>query len=177
MTPEGRCTRCSATQYFSEHEPMTDQSSAAVEEAARLLAAYDANTSSSAAALQAAAPRLIRALLAELSALKAEQQTCRDHGPHPGFHWCPECYQRAYAAGHEAAAKEYQQMREALEKFAGAALTVRQTNTREWMEYFYEQLCEAAQACGEDPNRVVYTRDGFRLTGESQPQGSEKGQR
>jgi hypothetical protein len=29
-------------------------------------------------------------------------QTCRDHGPHLGFHWCPECYQRAYAAGWDA---------------------------------------------------------------------------
>jgi hypothetical protein len=28
-------------------------------------------------------------------------QTCRDHGPHLGFHWCPECYQRAFTAGVE----------------------------------------------------------------------------
>jgi hypothetical protein len=31
----------------------------------------------------------------------APEQTCRDHGPHLGFHWCPECYQRAFTAGVE----------------------------------------------------------------------------
>jgi hypothetical protein len=33
----------------------------------------------------------------------APEQTCRDHGPHLGFHWCPECYQRAFHAGQQAA--------------------------------------------------------------------------
>jgi hypothetical protein len=42
-----------------------------------------------------------RALLLDAAAVLPSDppQTCRDHGPHLGFHWCPECYQRAYAAG------------------------------------------------------------------------------
>jgi hypothetical protein len=37
-------------------------------------------------------------------------QTCRDHGPHLGFHWCPECYQRAYAAGWDALRTTHEQI-------------------------------------------------------------------
>jgi hypothetical protein len=60
------------------------------------------------------AKRALEAAESLVAQPQAERETCRDHGSHLGFHWCPECYQRAYAAGHEAAAKEYQQIREIL---------------------------------------------------------------
>jgi cell division septum initiation protein DivIVA len=221
MTPEGRCTRCSATQYFSEHEPMTDQSSAAVEEAARLLAAYDANTSNGAAALQAAAPRLIRALLAsrqplreemtelrnqierakwsaeadeakiaQLTREKAEAQAnnarsicvwCGTITPFPNgpevtpeervrVMWehaegCEKRPERRLADALEASERQYQQMREALGEIVMGNRA------------FYGDPSSDHPQRVKDAVFMILGELADLLTGESQPQGSEKGQR
>lgn len=97
--------------------------------------------------------------------LERERQTCRDHGPHLGCHYCPECYQRAYAAGWEASERTQAQMREALE--TAIALRERQ---------LYETCpdCEGGPPCKcgvqrHDAMMALLQNAAALLTGEAQP--------
>jgi cell division septum initiation protein DivIVA len=184
-----------------------DQSSAAVEEAARLLAAYDANTSNGAAALQAAAPRLMTELrnqierakwsaeadeakIAQLTREKAEAQAnnarsicvwCGTITPFPNgpeatpeervrVMWehaegCEKRPERRLADALEASERQYQQMREALGEIVMGNRA------------FYGDPSSDHPQRVKDAVFMILGELADLLTGESQPQGSEKGQR
>jgi hypothetical protein len=98
---------------------MTDHSSAVVEEAARLLAAYDANTSNGAVALQAAAPRIIRALL-------ASRQPLREREEPKTFPWAAIEYAVGYCCGKD----RVNDVWEAMQEYANASVPVLRDETQ-----------------------------------------------
>lgn len=75
---------------------------------------------------------------------------------------------RAHTEGLEAALQRQkdinQEMREAMEAFAGKVITVRQVNTPEWMEWLAEEVNAFCEGIGEI-DRFRFDGDGLRRIG------------